>query len=201
MHSVLLLHRSLVLAAVTAGYDSGGSGSDSVGGGGVDVGVSVSGGVAEGFGETDIKNRVPKTVHKHSSHDANAVGKGGKKVSNTKFSSSEDVQWAAAQAAADAAVVAAAEKEKAAIATFHHDAGGISERGEGFLVKPDGSSTDRVKPLTPEQLQSARDIAGQLNTEVLEKIRLLSINRSSFFTVTFGIVSSAPVSSKVLFCD
>lgn len=173
MHSVLLLHRSLVLAAVTnasAGHD--GSGSSRRGSGGSGGVVSIDqvggGGVSKGLDETEIDTRSPKWTHDHRSNAANVGGTGGSSVIDTKASISEDLQWAAAQASADAAAVAAAAegKKKAAMGSSGHDAGGVSERGGDLSVKTDGSGSAGVKALTPEQLQSARDIAGQLDTEV-----------------------------------
>ncbi|CAM9464399.1 unnamed protein product [Scytosiphon promiscuus] len=137
MHSVLLLHRSLVLPAMAHAAsehdDRGGSGSNSGAGGGGD-GLDQDGGagVEERLREAEGDARAPKRASNRRSNDTDAGGQRGKKATGTK--------------AAAGGV-------------------GVNEIGEGFLINSDGSSSQSVKALTPEQLQSARDIAGQLDTE------------------------------------
>lgn len=180
MHAVLLLYRSVVLAAATPDVSAGsGSGGDGDGGGGA-AGDN-------GVGQTSLDFAIHTTKRVDHTLVLGGVGNHGTKnaektsinLLHAEPSISKNIEWVAAQSSADAeaatveaAQVAAAAKKGIDTATeVGMESGGNSEGGD-CMVELGGGSAGCVgaNKLTPEQVQSAQDIAGQLDTEVRQRV-------------------------------
>lgn len=158
MHTILLLYRSVVLAAATP---DGGEGGGASGAGGDGVGKP-----ALDFATHATKREGPTldfrdtVVHGAEPDDADAVDDTSLNLLNTRPSVSRDIEWVAAQASADAEAAAAIERKEVGTAV------GIAKESFGYVEGGDGATR-----LTPEQVQSAHNIAEQLDTEVRQRVQ------------------------------
>ncbi|CAM9255225.1 unnamed protein product [Ectocarpus sp. 6 AP-2014] len=159
MHSVLLLYRSLVLAAATPD-ETGGSARD---------------GSASDEERDPLLRFGAHAIHlvDHTLATGNTPPISGADERNTQSflrtqpSFSDDPRWAAAQASADAEATAAAAAAAAAAAEDKSEAG--ARRTSGGHVESEAWATGICnvdqKTLTQEQSQRVQDMASQLDTE------------------------------------
>ena len=155
MHTILLMYRSVVLAAATPDVSAGcgGSGGSSRGG---DPFLDFTVDTVDGLGHTLVVAGI--RGHGTNDTDAGTTDNISPNLLQAKASVA-DIEWVEAKARADAQAAAAAAKK---------GIGTASEVGLESSGDAEGNRKPTVE-LTGEQLKIACDMAEQLDTEVRER--------------------------------
>lgn len=179
MHTILLLYRSVVLAAATIDDSVGSDGGEGENrGGGGAGGRETSLGVAIHVTTCGDHTLAVGGVQTHGTKnaDADTAGSTSPNLLQARRSVSGDIEWVAAQERADieAAAAAAAEQGNDTASDAGMERGGdlMSEFHDGFM----GGAG--AKDFTPEQSHSAQEIAGQLDTEVRQGMKICPLSLS-----------------------
>lgn len=161
MHTILLLYRSVVLAAATPDASAGSDGGGGGGGGGA------------GGGETTLDFDFAIQDHTVAPHGTTRANAETAEITSPHLlqaqpSVSGDIEWVAAQTRADdEAAAAAAKREMNNSSEIGLERVGDAEVGDCGIEFHGGSAgCGGAKDFRPEQVQSAQYIAGQLDTEV-----------------------------------